>query len=280
MSSVLAFTRNRRIPLNLRRLVGEWFIKTANQKFELDVGSIYRGRLDNYIEWMVYVTGQYFEFPYINLLRRLHKGGIALDVGANLGNHALAFSEFFDRVYAVEPYLPVYERLAARREVSDRIHPYQLALSDRSGSLSYRLQESDYQITSGEISEDGDLLVETVAGDQFVTETIEGNVSFVKIDVEGHESSVVKGLSETLRSARPTIMVELSKEILRTSDSIRTFLDLFPDDYGFYALSGQSTWPVQSDVARITPMDREHPRRRRHSCDILCFGRERNFQLP
>jgi FkbM family methyltransferase len=279
MSAVLAFTRNRRIPLNLRRLVGECFVRKSDREFEMDVGSTYRGRLDNYIKWMVFVTGKYFEFPYINLLRRLHKGGIALDVGANLGNHSLAFTEFFDRVYAIEPCLPVYKRLVARREVSDRIHPYLLALSDRSGSMPYRLADSDYPVTAGEISEDGDLSIDTVPGDEFVANTIEGQISFVKIDVDGHESSVIRGLADTIRSARPTIMVELSKEVLGTSGSFRSFLDLFPDDYVFHGLSGQLTWPVQREVARTTPIDREHPRPSRRSCDILCFGRERNFRL-
>ncbi|RKX35254.1 MAG: hypothetical protein DRP71_04365 [Verrucomicrobia bacterium] len=279
MSQFLVFTRNRRIPLNIRRLVGGWFIGKSDRTYELDVGSVYRGALDNYIEWMVYITGQYFEFPYINLIRRLHNGGIALDIGANVGNHALAFSEIFDQVYAVEPYSPVYRRLAARREISDRIHPFQIALSDRSGSVSFHVPETDHRVTSGWISEDGEERVESARGDEFVAGAIEGRVSFVKIDVEGHESRVLEGLADTIRSARPTMMVEASKEVLKTPDTMRAFFALFPDDYVFHTLSGQSSWPVQRDVARTTPIDSKHPRRRRHSCDMICFGREKNFRL-
>jgi len=97
MRPILAFTRNQRIPLNLRRTLGEWFVRKSNRDFELNVGSVYRGRLDNYIEWMVYLTGQYFEFPCINLVRKMHSGGVVLDVGANLGNHSLAFCNFSNR---------------------------------------------------------------------------------------------------------------------------------------------------------------------------------------
>jgi FkbM family methyltransferase len=278
MHPILAFTRNRRIPLSIRRLVGEWFIGKSDQVYELDIGSIYRGKLDNYVEWMVYVTGQYFEFPYINLIRRLFSKGVALDVGANVGNHSLAFSEFFDRVYGVEPYPPVYDRLAARREVTDKIHTYQIALSDRMGTASFKVPDTD-NLGIGRIATEGELSVEVVRGDDFARTEIGTTVDFVKIDVEGHELEVIRGLAETFRSDRPIVIFEASRVVLKSSESIRDCFSLFPDDYLFHTLSGQSTWPVQQDVARSFPIDVERPTIRRRKCDIICFGRERNYQL-
>ncbi|HUG11867.1 MAG TPA: hypothetical protein VMM36_12680, partial [Opitutaceae bacterium] len=105
MNPVLKFTRCRSIPLNLRRTVAKAIIPRTHAAFELDVdGVTYRGRMDNYVEWLAFVTGSFFEFSYINLLKRLLSGGTALDVGANVGNHSLAFSSFFDLVHSVEPF--------------------------------------------------------------------------------------------------------------------------------------------------------------------------------
>ena len=276
MHPVLAFTRNRRIPLNIRRLIGEWFIRKSDRVFQLDIGSIYRGKLDNYVEWMVYVTGQYFEFPYINLVRRLFGKGVALDVGANVGNHSLAFSEFFDRVYAIEPYPPVYDRLVARRAIADNIYTYLIALSDRMGTASFKAPETD-NLGIGQISPEGELSVEVLRGDEFVRTEIGASVGFVKIDVEGHELEVIRGLAETLRADRPTVMFEASKDVVKNPESIRNCISLFPDDYIFHTLNGQSTWPVQQEVARTFPIDAERPKARRRKCDIICFGRERNY---
>lgn len=278
MQPILGFTRNRRIPLNLRRLVGGWLIRKSARSFELDVGSVFRGRRDNYIEWMVYVSGQYFEFPYLNLIRRLHQGGVVLDIGANVGNHALAFSEFFDRVYAVEPYPPVYDRLAARKKVSDRIHTFRIALSDHSGTVSFKAPDTD-NLGIGRIAEDGDLFIETVSGDAFVAAEIQDRIDFIKIDVEGHEAEVVKGLAKTLLRDRPTVMFEASKAVMQSAESIRACFSLLPEDYVFFVLSGQSSWPIQRETARLRPIDTDRPKPSRHSCDILCWGREKQVDL-
>lgn len=264
--------------MNLRRLVGGWFIRKSDCSFEIDVGSIFRGRRDNYIEWMVYVSGQYFEFPYLNLLRRLHQGGVVLDIGANVGNHTLACSEFFDRVYAVEPYPPVYDRLAARKDVSDRIETFRIALSDRSGTVSFKVPSTD-NLGVGRIAEDGHLVIETIRGDDFVAAEIKDPIDLIKIDVEGHETEVIKGLAETLRRDRPTVMFEASKEVMKSVESIQACFTLLPDDYVFFKLSGQSTWPMQRDTARVRLIDREDPKPSRHSCDILCWGREKEVDL-
>ncbi|MEZ5277182.1 MAG: FkbM family methyltransferase [Opitutaceae bacterium] len=274
MHPALAFTRNQRLPLNLRRLVGGWFVPMSGRTFTLDLEPVFHGRLDNYIEWVVYVTGQFFEFPYINLVRRLHKGGVALDIGANLGNHALAFSAIFDEIHAVEPYPPVYERLAARREITDRIHPYRVALSDRSGSLSFQEPRTD-NLGIGRIAEGGGMRVEALRGDDFVRAEIHSRIDFVKVDVEGHELEVIRGLAGTLESNRPTVIFEASKAVMKTSDSIRACFDLFPQNYVFHSLSGQSSWPLQRATARMYPMCRDAPRSGRRSVDLIARPREK-----
>ena len=87
---------------------------------------------------------------------------------------------------------------------------------------------------------------------------------------------MIRGLAETLGRDRPTVMFEVSKAVLKSPDSIRACFSLFPDDYAFYRLSGQTSWPVQRKVAKTAPMDVRHQKARRKSCDVVCFGRESN----
>ena len=97
-SIVKRLCRKRSIPLSIRRKLAAPFIKRDCTEFAICVdGQEFHGRRDNYIEWVVYVTGQFFEFSYINLIKSIGLSGCALDIGANVGNHTLAYSAFLTK---------------------------------------------------------------------------------------------------------------------------------------------------------------------------------------
>jgi hypothetical protein len=93
-------------------VVGRWFLPCDGEPvcLELD-GRHYEGARDNDIERVVFVTGAHFEYAYLKSVRRLVSGGVALDVGANVGNHTHFFAGQFDTVLSCKPYAPVAERL-------------------------------------------------------------------------------------------------------------------------------------------------------------------------
>jgi FkbM family methyltransferase len=63
------------------------------------------------------------------------------------------------------------------------------------------------------------------------------NVSFIKIDVEGHELSVLEGALEMLKKNRPSILLEAEeKHRLRAVATVREFLE--PLGYEGYMLEG------------------------------------------
>lgn len=115
-SVVLRVTRCGWIPLNLRRMVGNALIRKSSRGFALRIdGQVVRGTLDNYIARVVFLTGEFFEYTYIRLLRNVcPPAGCLLDVGANVGNHSLALAGHFQRVYAFEPYPPVFRTETAK----------------------------------------------------------------------------------------------------------------------------------------------------------------------
>lgn len=274
----LTLTRISWVPINVRRRIAQWLIPKSSRTFEIDLGLPFQGRLDNYIEWVVYVTGDYFEYPYINRIRSLFQGGTALDVGANVGNHALAFSQIFDNVHAVEPYAPVYQRLAARKSVAPRLHTYRLGLSNQSGVIAFEPPPSD-NLGNGRVTPDGQVEVQVARGDEFVRDHIPGRVDFIKIDVEGHESQVLEGLHQTLVRDRPVVMFELAPSTRRDPVALQHCWRLFPDHYQFHAFTGQSTFPLQRPMARLIPVRTTPGGCPRHLSDLLCFGRERGFSF-
>ncbi|MDP1580460.1 MAG: FkbM family methyltransferase [Candidatus Didemnitutus sp.] len=280
MDLVLKFTRSPSVPLSLRRLVGKLFVKKSPEQYRLKIGQReYIGRRDNYIEWLVYVTGDYFEYTYLNLLRRLFSGGVALDVGANVGNHSLAFSEIFDSVHSFEPFPLVAKRLAEKTVATGKVTVNQMALGETNGTAHFIPPATD-NLGTGRISESGGIEVRIARGDDFVATNLQGKINFIKIDVEGHEVPVLRGLRETIARDRPGVMFEVARDL--QADGARGLLDcfkLFPEDYQFACMKGQSTFPLQKSTADAWAAGRESLGVSGRITYVLAYGPERGFRL-
>lgn len=274
-------TTNRRLPLNLRRTLGRWFVPRDGRPFRVELdGRPFEGALDNYIEWVVFVTRAHFEYTYLALVRRLVSGGLALDVGANVGNHTHAFAAHFDCVLAFEPYPPVAARLERRAAALPNVSTYRLALGERAETLRFAPPTTD-NWGRGRIASDGTLEVPVVVGDAWLACEGAGRapVNFLKVDVEGHELPVLRGLRETLLRDRPVAMFEVPRALRAEADGLQTVRALFPADYELAALCGQSTFPVQVEVARVRRIDSAAARLPRGASYLLAYGPERGVAL-
>ena len=139
------------------------------------------------------------------------------DIGAHSGLFALVAAEANPdaSVVAFEPVAPVFDRLRENARLNgDRVRCVRAAVSDREGVVSLFTPEGDSPLSAS--LEAGFLVdhpktVEEVACvtlDRFVER--EGLVpDLVKIDVEGHEPGVLRGMTETLRRHRPPLVVEV-----------------------------------------------------------------------
>jgi FkbM family methyltransferase len=139
------------------------------------------------------------------------RGGTAVDVGANQGVFAYAFSKIADRVEAFEPNPDC--AAFARRMLGNRARLHAIALSDRSGQSEFVVPVSKEGVAlhlGGSLTraEHGDTVrftVEVRTLDSFGFK----DVRAVKIDVEGGEMEVLEGGRETILRDRPALIVEL-----------------------------------------------------------------------
>ena len=58
------------------------------------------------------------------------KNGIALDIGANVGNHSIYFSKYFSSILAFEPHPRIFELLSFNSKIVDNVMPYNFGLGD------------------------------------------------------------------------------------------------------------------------------------------------------
>jgi len=139
-----------------------------------------------------------------------------VDVGANLGTYGLAACAVNDGC-RVRAYEPVPELAAFIRESAvdngwnSRFTVREVALCDKSGDITFNstgaLGSMSSLDTSGFRGKVGETI--TVAAAPLDEELGEGeHVDLVKIDVEGFEDQVLRGMPDVLVRDRPTLMVE------------------------------------------------------------------------
>ncbi|OBJ54183.1 FkbM family methyltransferase [Mycobacterium sp. 1423905.2] len=188
-------------------------------------------------------------------------GATVVDVGASWGLFTYHLAHRVGkagRVYSFEPHpdnAPMLRRLAASRA---GVHFRQVAVSDTAGSAELIVpQHHNRQVTAQSSLAHGfdgqgvgvrRLHVPTVRLDDEIG--ADTDVDFVKIDVEGHELSVLRGGSSLLRRCRPTILIEIEQRHLEVP--IHDVFDAIQDlGYHLFSITGSALRPIaQFDVER------------------------------
>ena len=176
------------------------------------------------------------------LRRLLAPGDWVLDVGANVGHYAVACSRIVGpsgRVVALEPVPESFALLSDNCLALEarNVTLLNLAASDRSsvrGMAVPRFASGLPRPTEAHLtdtSESDDVYVVTLALDDLSWPT---RIALVKIDTEGHELSVLRGLAQLISRDRPHLIVE------KSSDAVVVFLADF--GYRLSPLSGPSNY--------------------------------------
>lgn len=178
-----------------------------------------------------------YEKENIEFLLRLLAGinePIVLDIGANIGNHTLAFSTRAQHVYAFEPIPAIFELLGTNVSQNNlkNVTVSNIALSDATEAATiYMVTAGNFGASSFDRRTEGveAVTVQKMRGDDFVAVNRIGKLDLVKIDVEAHEVFVLRGLMETLRRHLPFITMEwndpLTIERLKDSAELQFLFD-------------------------------------------------------
>jgi len=176
----------------------------------------------DYIGLTVNLEGRY-ESHALNILKNFLREKIpncekkvALDVGANIGNHSVFFADFFSFVYAYEPnpvtfaLLEVNAKYAATK---NNIEARNYGLSDETGKL--QLTSPSGNLGGARLSECTQLdsqknpnIVELRKADD-LAELSNKDIALIKVDVEGHELRALRGAEGLLRKNSPIVLFEM-----------------------------------------------------------------------
>ena len=199
--------------------------------------------------------GARFEPNTTELINNLITNGTAIDVGANIGCTTLLMAEVCQQVHSFEPVPSTCSLLSEniRRNCISNVEIYNLGLgvAEAASQISF----SPGNRSGGFVS---DLTQASVGHEVEAVKIVPGDTlglrpSFIKVDVEGYEALVLRGLRDTLECSRPVVMFEANHWCLnvfrRTAlpDFIEEVCEIFPV---LYAADSQTYLDLKNDSDR------------------------------
>ena len=202
------------------RFADAWLRRGAAAPLEAEVAGV-RFSLDtrDLIDFRVLYLGLHQSHIVEHLAKRIGgRDAVLWDIGANVGSIALALASRCPRlqVHAFEPSPAVFGRrernLGCTPPLAARVHPHRLALSDASGTSPFYESNEPFNSGVGGLASSGNRQpVPVQVPVRTGTELIDGGdvpaPAFIKLDVEGFEIEVLKGLDRSLGAPGPLEIV-------------------------------------------------------------------------
>lgn len=167
---------------------------------------------EDHIQHIIQSTNSFYEIDMLrDLLKFVPMGGVAIDVGANIGNHTLFFSLICGlKTIAFEPSKKSRKILEKNVSINNldgkvEIFPFALGSVNEEATIIYPDDHNDGMARVVKKSNEGEVVVVKIL-DEYKLE----NIVLLKIDVEGMELRVLEGAVETIRRNRPIICIEAS----------------------------------------------------------------------
>ena len=191
------------------------------REFVIDYyGYLYRGQTNNRIDWCVYFLKNYASAEgrlvkdVGSYLKRTKKPLVCMDIGANVGHRSLVMARIADEVIAVEPMPGACKRL--REKIHDNqirnVRIFQMALDERSNDIELEILSPNnfLAVRRSDVlgrSAYGSKTVAGCRGDDLIEKNRLSQPNFIRIDVGNDTAHVLKGLAQTLRQARPIVLI-------------------------------------------------------------------------
>ena len=237
------------------------------------------------IDWNLLFRGEYE--PHLrNLFERLlESGAVAVDVGANVGAHTLTLARLVGstgRVLAFEPNPAIRSRLERNVAMNslENVDIYDCALGDIEAQMHLRVPAADSKEAANPgmaslvaLDTPHDLVkVDVAILDGLWASTGLQRLDLVKIDVQGYEAPVVRGMAALIKKFEPVVIFEYEDWAWRKAgtsfDDIAEMFD--QQSYALWQIVGRKgpelisidRGQVPSQHADVLAVKRHDPRER------------------
>ena len=215
-------------------------------------------------------------FTVEQILNRVTDETVFLDVGGHLGQFSLAVAAQLrhlntQKVFVFEPFSRSFEYLERNIEANNLqniIKSESLCISDKNGVIYFYADplQSDYSSTvknSDGSSVKSKIEVKTVTIDSYFKSI--SPPTLVKIDVEGAELSVLRGMTEIISKYKPTLLIECNSVALnKAGESSQSLTNILRQYYS-------KIWIIREEQKILEAFDiKKIPEN--HCVNLLCEG--------
>tara|TARA_Y100001963_G_C6701194_1_gene409566 strand:+ start:96 stop:728 length:633 start_codon:yes stop_codon:yes gene_type:complete len=148
----------------------------------------------------------FWEFELFNKWKKYFpKEGLMLDIGANIGSHCIQFKYHFPKlkIYAFEPFKENFDVLIQNTKRYKDVKCFNIGVGSRNSIVHFN---------NGHIQNSGVVRVVDHSSNPNIVLSLDDlildQVSFIKVDIEGHELSSFEGMRILLKKDKPLIWLE------------------------------------------------------------------------
>lgn len=174
-------------------------------------------------------------------LRR--RGGVFIDVGANVGVYTIDLAPYFDKVYAVEPWYAEQLKLNLKEYGADNVEVIEAAAWDFDGHVIIGVQRYDNAVVCGkaEVPRVGlpGKLVKAVRLDDIIREPFR----LLKVDVEGEAMHVLLGMRRLIDESKGMAVIEVHNH---------------GESHGTYLFMTEHGWRLETTLNERAEGDKYH----------------------
>lgn len=184
----------------------------------------YLDEVKDYIKDYMLKQGLSWEEHIHDLFKKYAKPGtVVLDIGGHIGTHTLNLSRIVGdggKVYVFEPQAKMFCELAINMHLNKckNVEMFHNALGSEEKWIEIFIPDEEWKknFEKGLVNEGHGTVTDTSdqsSGDRAKVIRLDSlnlnNVSFIKMDVEGYESEVLKGAEETIKRNKPVMIIEI-----------------------------------------------------------------------
>jgi FkbM family methyltransferase len=195
-----------------------------------------------------------FEHAHVkDNIGQLQLGDTFVDIGANMGYMSLLASRAvggMGKVYSYEPSIREYSKLLENIQVNrvGNIIPMNVALSDRNGLLNLSVSTISTglnRVSAAELPDSQKLIVPAFRFDtiwSLISEADE-NIALMKIDVEGWELLVLRGMEDVLRCKKvKKIIMEITDSFFQENGYQKADIYKLLHSFGYVSLVNSNSY--------------------------------------
>jgi FkbM family methyltransferase len=205
----------------------------------------------------LWVTGHFERDALAQCENFIRPDGIVVDVGANIGVHTVHFAAFahLGKVICFEPAADTFAGLLRNVKNLANVIALNIALSDRAGLQTFFIAADNAYSGLKDTQRKAILRRESIAcftGDEILPALVENQrIDLVKIDVEGLEMQVLRGMQTLIVTHRPVIFCEIFGGQHSNPDPQATVQFCISLGYDAFVLSGTQLLPATEHDDRL-----------------------------